>query len=155
MDACKTHGDGEEVDPHSELLALRGKLARLVTDDLEAVIAFEMPEATGSTKAAVAHRRTTAHYKSQQLIALAPDSQAIAQACAYLVLRSLNSKSKVAPGLFERLADILTGAGYQRDQIEATVRRLLDDLDRRQTRWQRSQVRKLSSALAEAIRRSK
>lgn len=148
----KSTGDGEGTVPRSELLALKEKLARLVADDLDAVIGFEMPAAAGSTEAAVAHRRRTAHYKAQQLVALAPNSQAIAQACTYLVLRSILSSSVGASEVRERLIGILLPAGYERSQIEAALARLLTDVERRQARWQRSQVRKLSTALAKAIR---
>jgi hypothetical protein len=151
LDACISDGDGKKADSVPELLALREKLARLVADDLDAVIDFEMPAPAGSTKAAEAHRKRTAQYKSEQLLALTPDSQAIAQACSYLV-RSLRSKSQVALELLERLVGILAAAGYERLQTEAAIDRLLIDLDRRQAMWQRSRVRKLSSALAAAIR---
>ena len=152
MGAYISDGDGKEADSVPELLALREKLARLVADDFEAVINFEMPAPAGSSKAAEAHRKRTAQYKTTQLLALAPDSQAIAQACSYLVLRSLSSKSKVALELLERLVGILAAAGYERLETEAAIDRLLINLDRRQAMWQRSQVRKLASALASAIR---
>lgn len=155
MDSRRLEETGEDDASHSELLALREKLAGLVAGDIEVVIDFEMPPPAGSTKSVAAHRARTAQYKSHQVLALAPDSQAIAQACSYLVLRSLSRNTSVAPELRERLIKILVSAGYQRNQIEATLGRLLIDVDRRQSMWQRGQVRKLSSALAAAIRKLK
>ena len=131
---------------------MREKLARLVADDLHAVIDFEMPEPAGSTKAAAAHRRRTAYYKNAQLVALAPDSQAVAQACTYLVLLQLETQGNTAPAFRRFLIDTLIAAGYERGQVECTLDRLAVGVARRRTRWQRGQVRKLSSALAKAIR---
>lgn len=144
-------GGGEGADP-SDLSALRAKLRRLMAEDAEAVLDFQVPEPAGSTKAAVGHRQRTARYKSQQLLALAPDSQAVAQACTYLVLWQLERRGREEPHFRRHLIESLTSAGYERDQVESTLDRLAIGVLRRRSMWQRGQIRKIATALAAAIR---
>ena len=155
LDNSGTTNEGDEGTAETELATLKARLAALVKEDLDIALSFEQPGPKRDTNAVIVHRQRTARYKADQLLALAPDAQAVNQACAYVVLQLIGSRSKVADTLAERLLDILADAGYERGEIGKVLTRLCLDTDRRRAMWTRSQNRKLTTAVVKAIRSRK
>lgn len=130
---------------------LTAKLTHLLGEDATAYAnLLNLPE-QGMTEARQRHNDRTARYKLGKALSLAPDSEAIAQACCYIVLRLIAVGGDGALLVSDRLADALVKAGYDREQAIETVVRLVPEYRLREQRWQHRTRQRLARQVIEAL----
>lgn len=131
-----------------ELLA---KLGELMGDDLEALIDLELPGPAEKSEARRRHKDRTARYKSSLALKLAPDSEAVAQACLYMVIGHLAARGP-ATGVGDRLERELAAAGYDAEECAAVVYRLVEGVGMRREAWRRRTRQRLGMKIVGAVR---
>lgn len=131
--------------------ALLAKLGGRMGDDLGALIELELPGPPDESEARRRHRDRTARYKSSVALKLAPDSEAIAQACSYLVLANVAARGSTTT-VGDRLKQELARAGYDAEE-SAAIDRLVDGVARRREAWRHRTRQRLGMKIVEAVRK--
>ncbi len=130
---------------------LTAKLTHLLGEDATAYAnLLDLPE-KGMAEARQRHNDRTARYKLGKALSLAPDSEAIAQACCYMVLRSISLGGEAAIRIAARLAEMLVAAGYDKEEAVATVGRLVPEHSERELSWRRRTRQRLARQVIEAL----
>lgn len=130
---------------------LTAKLTHLLGEDATAYAnLLDLPE-KGMAEARQRHNDRTARYKLGKALSLAPDSEAIAQACCYMVLRLIALRGEAAIRIATRLTEALVAAGYDEEEAVATIGRLVPDHSKRQQAWQRRTRQRLARRVIEAL----
>jgi hypothetical protein len=135
----------------TEEQALLAKLAQLMGDDLGALIDLDLPGPPEENEARRRHRERTAQYKTSVALKRAPDSDAVAHACSYLVIGHVAARGKET-GVSDRLIRELVAAGYDLDECTAAVDRLVEGVGRRREAWRRRTRQRLGMTIVGAVR---
>jgi hypothetical protein len=134
----------------TEEQALLAKLGELMGDDLGALIDLELPGPREENVARRRHRERTAQYKTSVALNLAPDSEAVAQACSYMVIGHLAARGPET-GVGDRLKRELAAAGYDPEECAAVVERLVEGVGRRREAWRRRTRQRLGMTIVGAV----
>lgn len=92
--------------------------------------------------------RATRH----KTLRLAPDSEAVSQACAYTVFTLLGGSGSSTERLLGWILDDLAAAGYDREESEAAIQRLKQNASDRKAIWQKRSRQRLGRKAMDALR---
>lgn len=139
-------------DPRSDIPALKAKIRDLLGDDALAYADLQLPQRTGNDGARRKHNMRTARYKTEKALRLAPDSEAVSQACAYTVFTLLGGSGSSTERLLGWILDDLAAAGYDREESEAAILRLKQSASDRKAIWQKRTRQRLGRKAMDALR---
>jgi hypothetical protein len=131
---------------------LRERLKQLMGDDALGLIDLELPSSTSQNEAREKHNARTARYKRAKALDLAPDSEAIRQAASNILFTLLLTNHLASKTILNSTVGELEEAGYNREQSEAALMRLLASHQQLRTAWQTRSRQKLGRAVIKQLR---
>ena len=134
---------------------LETKLRHLLGNDALAYVDLQFPDRTEDNEAQKKHNARTARYKKSRALNLAPDSEAVAQACTYFLLRFISKGGESSVKVLTRVVNELSEAGYNQEESRASILRLVHDVDARESSWQLRSRQRLGRQVIEALRQAR
>jgi hypothetical protein len=134
---------------------LETKLSQLLGDDALALIDLQLPDQVNGSEAQKKHNARTARYKKSRALNLTPDSEAVAQACSYILLGVMSRGGKSSGDTLIRIMKELIAAGYDQEESRTSIIRLLTDVDARKSNWRLRTRQRLARQVTEALRRAR
>lgn len=143
-------------DHDSNRTALKERLRSLMGDDILAYIdRTDLDLQTASIETRQKHNARTANYKFTQAAMGAPDSEAVRIATSNVILELIARNGDSSKDLFQMAWKELVQAGYDQDQSNKSIRRLVADQDELKRNWQKRTRYKLGQVIIKQLRAMK
>jgi hypothetical protein len=136
-------------------IELKTQLRQLLGGDALAYVDLQLSDRTDGSDAQKKHNARTARYKKSQAMNLAPDSEAVTQACSYILLELIGRGGKSSGDMLIWTMKELIAAGYDQEESRASILRLIRNVDARKVSWQRRTRQRLGRQVIEALRQAR